>query len=83
MTLVQGKIAVIEGLDNDSESGTELQFSSGPSGYVTSGLSFYKNMHPGLILGMFSIGYCYGEGTIMSSLGLSQRAPTWYLLGTR
>eukprot|EP00889_Picochlorum_renovo_P006640 jgi/Picre1/33670/NNA_001149.t1 len=34
VTLVQGKIAVIEGLDNDSESGTELQFSSGPSGVL-------------------------------------------------
>lgn len=43
----------------------------------------YKDMYPSLILGMFSIGYCYGEGTIMSSLGLSQRVPMWYLLGTR
>lgn len=34
MALVQGKIAVIEGLDNDAESGIELQFSSGISGYV-------------------------------------------------
>ena len=68
MALVQGKIAVIEGLDNDAESGIELQFSSGISGYVVQFDSSMNGSYMYMILGMFSVGYCYGGGTIIRCL---------------
>lgn len=48
----------------------------------TSILVPYKDMYLIFNLRVFSTGYCYGGGTTMSYLGLSQRALTWYLLGT-